>query len=67
MHWISIIIGLEETIMILDMCVKFGVMYDFGSGDMGSNGVSNGVFRLFLERYSMNFAYHWVERRYYGP
>ena len=28
---ILLIFGLEETIMILDMCVKFGVMYDFGS------------------------------------
>ena len=30
--------------MILDMCVKFGVMYDIGSQDTGSNGVQNGVF-----------------------
>ena len=52
MHWISIIIGLEETIRILDMCIKFGVMYDFGSRDMGSNGVQNGVFREFLQKYA---------------
>ena len=38
--------------MILDMCVKFGVMYDLGSQDMGSNGVQNGVFREFLTKYA---------------
>ena len=51
MHQISIIIGLEETIIVLDMFVKFRVMYDFGSQDTGSNGVQNGAFRLFLEKY----------------
>ena len=43
--------------MILDTCVKFGVMYDFGSRDMGSNGVQNGVFREFLRKDMWNLAY----------
>ena len=42
---IWLIIGLEETIMVLDVCLKFGVMYDLGSQDTGSNGVQNGVFQ----------------------
>ena len=66
MHWISIIIGLEETIRILDMCVKFGVMYDFGSRDMGSNGVQNGVFRLYLHRISLDFSIFGFEGGSYG-
>ena len=37
--------------MVPDMCVKFGLMYDFGSPDTGSKGVKNGAFRLFLEKY----------------
>ena len=66
MHWISIIIGLEENIMILDICVKFRVMYDFGSRDMGSNGVQNGVFRESLKKYMLYLADFWAERNYYG-
>ena len=30
-------------------------MYDFGSPDTGSNGVQNGVFREFLEKYALDF------------
>ena len=51
--------------MILDTCVKFGVMYDFGSRDMGSNGVQNGVLREFLRKYMWNLAYFWAERNCY--
>ena len=43
--------------MVHDMCAKFGVMYDFGSHDMGSNGVQNGVFREFLRKDMWNLAY----------
>ena len=35
------------------MCVKFGVMYDFGSLDTGSKGVRSGAFRLFLVKYRL--------------
>ena len=41
---IMVILGLKQHFMVLDVCVKFGVMYDFGSQDMGSNGVRNRVF-----------------------
>ena len=41
--------------MVLDMCVKFGLMYDLASPDTGSNGVQNGVFREFLEKYALDF------------
>ena len=63
---ILLIFGLEETIMILDVCVKFGVMYDFGSRDMGSNGVQNGVFRLYLHRISLDFSIFGFEGGSYG-
>ena len=53
--------------MILDTCVKFGVMYDFGSRDMGSNGVQNGVFREFLEKFRLYDIDFRVEWRSYGP
>ena len=52
--------------MILDMCVKFGVMYDIGSQDTGSNGVQNGVFRELLEKYMLNEADFRAGRNYYG-
>ena len=42
--------------MILHMCVKCAVMYEFGSQETGSNGVQNGVFREFLEKYMWNIA-----------
>ena len=63
---ILLIFGLEETIMILDMCVKLGVMYDIGSRDMGSNGVQNGVFREFLKKFMLYLADFRAERNYYG-
>ena len=44
MRQISIIIGLEGTVMVLDVLEKFQVIHDFGSPDTGSNGVENGVF-----------------------
>ena len=66
MYRISIIFGLEETIMVLDMSVKFGVMYDFGSQDMGSNGVKNGVFREFRTKYALDLSDSWAERTIYG-
>ena len=37
-------LGLKGDTMGLGMCVKFGIKQDFGSGDMGLNGVSNGAF-----------------------
>ena len=51
--------------MILDMCVKFGVMYDLGSQDMGSNGVQIGVFREFLQKHMWNLAYLGADRNCY--
>ena len=39
MDIILMIIGLKGGIMVLDMCVKFGVLDDFGSPDTGSNRV----------------------------
>ena len=39
--------------MVLNMCVKFGVQEKSGSPDMGSNGVQNGVFRDFLEKFRL--------------
>ena len=62
----KLIFGLEGTIMVLDVCVKFGVMYDFGSQDTGSNGVQNGVFRLYLRRISLESSKFGVERGSYG-
>ena len=50
-----LISGFQKHFMVLDMCVKFGLMYDFGSPDTGSNGVQNGVFREFLEKYAVDF------------
>ena len=52
--------------MILDMCVKFGVMYDIGSHDTGSNRVQNGVFRELLERNMLNPADFRAGRNCYG-
>ena len=52
--------------MVLNMCAKFGVMYDFGSQDTGSNGVKNGVFRLYLHRISLDFSIFGFERGSYG-
>ena len=51
--------------MVLDMCVKFRVMYDFGSPDNGSNGVQNGVFREFLQKYIWNLGDFWAKRNCY--
>ena len=52
--------------MILDMCVKFGVMYDIGSQHTGSNRVQNGVFRELLEKNMLNPADFRSGRNYYG-
>ena len=52
--------------MVHDMCAMFGVMYDFGSHDMGSNGVQNRVFRELLEKYMLNEADFRAGRNYYG-
>ena len=48
------------------MCVKFGVMYDFGSLDTGPKGVQNGVFREFLEKFALDFNDFRTERIFYG-
>ena len=55
-YGIYLIFGLKEIVMILHMCVKCAVMYEFGSLETGSNGVENGVFREFLEKYMGNIA-----------
>ena len=55
-----LISGLEVDFMVLDMCVKFRVMYDFGSRDTGSNGVKNGVFLEHLEKFSLVLANFWT-------
>ena len=55
-YGIYLIFGLKEIVMILHMCVKCAVMYEFGSQETGSNGVKNGVFREFLEKYMWNIA-----------
>ena len=52
--------------MVLDVCVKFRVMYDLGSLDMGSNGVQNGIFRKFLKKYLLNLADFRAGRNCYG-
>ena len=61
-----LIFGLEEHIMVLHVYVKFWVMYDFSSQDMGSNGVQNGVFRESLKKYMLYIADFRAERNYYG-
>ena len=61
----KLIFGLEGTIMVLDVCVKFGVMYDFGSLDTGSSGVQNRVFRALLEKYIWNLSDFRAERNCY--
>ena len=40
-------------------------MYDFGSCDTGSNGVQNGAFPEFLEKYMWDLADFRAERKYY--
>ena len=52
--------------MVPDMCVKFGVQKKSGSPDMGSKGVQNGVFRLYLHRISLDFSIFGFERGSYG-
>ena len=66
MHRIFFILGLKEHFMVWDVCVKFGVMDDFGSQDMGSYGVKNGVFREFLSKYALDLSDSWAKRTIYG-
>ena len=47
MSRIFLILGLKERLMVLDVYVRFGVMYDFRSEDMGSNGVKMEFFESF--------------------
>ena len=46
-----LILGLKRDLMVLDICVKFGSNKYFDSGDIGSTGVSNGVFREFFKTF----------------
>ena len=62
-----LISGLKGVLMVLNMCVKFGVQEKSGSPDMGSNGVQNGVFREFLEKFRLYDIDFRAERRSYGP
>ena len=66
MHRIFLILGLKEQFMVLHVCVKFWVMHDFGSEDMGSYGVKNGVFREFRTKYALDLSDSWAERTIYG-
>ena len=52
--------------MVLDVCVKYGGQKKSGSPDMGSKGVKNGVFRLYLQRISLDFSIFGFERGSYG-
>ena len=53
--------------MVPDTCVKFGVQKKSGSPDMGSKGVKNGAFRLYLQGISLVRADFWTEMGCYGP
>ena len=53
--------------MVPDTCVKFGVQKKSGSPDMGSKGVKNGVFRLYLQGISLVSADFRHERGSFGP
>ena len=44
--------------MVLHMGAKFEVWENSGSPDMGSDGVRNGVFREFFEKYASDFDYY---------
>ena len=52
--------------MVLDVCVKFGVQQKSGSPDMGPMVTPKRLFRLFLENFSLNFAYFLSEWGFYG-
>ena len=52
--------------MVLDECVKFGVQQKSGSPDMGPFVTPKRLFRLFLEKYLLDFANFWSERGFHG-
>ena len=58
---------MKGALIVPDKCVKFGVQKKSGSPDMGSKGVQNGAFRLYLQRILSVLADFWTERGSYGP
>ena len=64
-HRMLLNLGLKGDLMVLDMCLKFGVQEKSGSPDTGSKGVQNGVFRELFVKYASDFNYYRAGRNYY--
>ena len=56
----------KGALMVLDVCVKFGVQQKSGSPDMGPFMTPKRLFRLFLENLSLDFANFLSEWGFYG-
>ena len=50
-----LLFGQKGALMVLDMCVKFGVWEKSGSRDMGPLVTPKRLFRLFLEKHPTYF------------
>ena len=53
---------MKVRIMVLHMGAEFEFQQKSGSGDMGSDGVQNGVFRESLKKYMLYLADFRAER-----
>ena len=58
--------GFNGTLMVLDMCVNFGLKQKSDSPDMGPIVTPKRLFRPFLENFSLDFANFLSEWGFYG-